>query len=101
MQTPASYKSKPAENIIFTTILALAVVILPLVLGQKIIVSPLLLIAVAVMPNLILHLIPATEENHGDGLLSRVFYMRIVASVACAFLLLAIYRIAYFLGSLG
>jgi hypothetical protein len=60
MPTPASYNFKLAENIIFTTILALVLVILPLVLGQKIIVSPLLLIAIAVMPNFILHLIPAT-----------------------------------------
>jgi hypothetical protein len=74
---------------------------LPLVLGQKITVSPILLIAVAVMPNFILHYIPATEENNGHGVLSRVFYIRIAASVAGAFLLLAIYRIAYSIGSPG
>lgn len=67
-------------------------------LGQKITISPLLLIAVAIIPVVISYLIPAAPENRGRLLFSRVFYMQIAASVACAFLLLAIYRIAYSLG---
>ena len=70
-------------------------------LAQRITVSPLLLLAAAIMPNFIWTLILATEEDDGRVMFSRVFNIRVVASVACAFLLLAIYRIAYSLGSAG
>lgn len=69
--------------------------------GQRMTVSPLLLFAVAVMPNFIWHVMPATEARDERVMFSRAFTIRVAASVACAFLLTAIYRIAYALGSPG
>jgi hypothetical protein len=99
MSSNTSPRSPFAGFALFTVLLALAVILLPLILGQRITVSPLLLFGVAVVPNFIAYLIPATDENGGRALFSRVFYLRVIASVASAFLLLAIYRIAYFLGA--
>ena len=84
---------------LFAALLGGAVVILPLLFGQKITVSPLLLFAAAVIPNFIVYLIPATDKNGGQALYSRVFFLRVIGSVAAAFLLLAIYRIAYTIGA--
>jgi hypothetical protein len=80
---------------LFAVVLALAVIVLPLLFGRTMIVSPLLLLAIAVIPNFIAYLIPSTDENGGHALFSRTFYLRLVASVASAMLLLAIERIAY------
>lgn len=79
-------------------IIALAVVLLPLVFGQTIAISPLVLFAVAVMPNFVAYLIP--EKDDGDsGMYSRVFFLRVAASSACAVLFYAIYRVAHTLGA--
>jgi hypothetical protein len=99
MSSNTSPRSPFAGFALFTVLLALAVVLLSLTLGQRITVSPLLLFGVAVVPNFIAYLIPATDENGGRALFSRVFYLRLIGSVASAFLLLAIYRIAYALGA--
>jgi len=79
------------------TIVALAVVLVPSVFGQTITVSPLVLFAVALMPNILVYVIPA---KHGDNrMFSRVFFLRVAASSGCAVLFYAIYRIAYAVGA--
>lgn len=92
-------KHKFSRAIFFATFVVVGMVILPMMVGQKITASPLLLLAIAVMPNFISSLISATEESSEHIMFSRAFNIRVIASVACAFLLIAIYRIAYSLGS--
>ena len=99
MSSNTTSRSPLAGFALFAVLLALAVILLPLMLGQRITVSPLLLLGVAVVPNFIAYLIPATDDNGGRILFSRVFYLRVMASVASAFLLWAISRIAHTVGA--
>ena len=99
MSSNTSPRAPFAGFALFTVLLALAVILLPVILGQRITVSPLLLFGVALAPNFIAYLIPATDENGGHALFSRVFYLRAIASIASAFLLVAIYRIAHTLAA--
>lgn len=80
---------------LFAILVALAMILLPLILGKKITISPLLLFGAVVLPNFIAYLIPATEENGGHALFSRTFYLRLVASAVSVMLLLVIERIAH------
>lgn len=82
----------------FTVMIALAALLLPLMFGQTITISPLVLFAVAVMPNFLVYLI-REKEGGGSGMFSRVFFLRVAASGVCALLLYGIYLIAYTLGA--
>lgn len=75
-------------------LIALALMVLPLVLEQRIMVSPLLLFGAACVSTVANHLIPGSGGKDADGLYSRVFYLRLVVSIAAVFLLLAIDHVA-------
>ena len=84
--------------VLFIVIVALAGLLRPAVFGRTITVSPLVLFAVAVVPNFIAYLIPA-QDGDDNRMFSRVFFFRLAASCACALMFYAIYRIAYAIGA--
>jgi hypothetical protein len=95
MSTNTSPRSPFAGFALFAMLVALASIVLPMIFGRAMTISPLLLLAIAVIPNFIACLIPATDENGGHALFSRIFYLRLISSIVAALLLLAIERIAH------
>ena len=94
----SSLRNGPAGYALFTAIVALAGGLLSAVFGPTITVSPLVLFAVAVMPNFIVYLLPAKDGDE-SGMFSRVFFLRVGASSACALIFYLIYRVAYSVGA--
>lgn len=74
----------------FFVLLALALLVLPMMFGNHILVSPVLLFGVAVITTVANHLIPGAGDKNENRLFSRIFYMRLAASFAVVLLLLAI-----------
>ena len=94
----SSLRDGPVGYALFAAIVALAGGLLSAVFGPTITVSPLVLFAVAVMPNSIVYLLPAKDGDE-SGMFSRVFFLRVVASSACALIFYVIYRVAYTVGA--
>ena len=93
----ASDSSKPgrkAGSYWYFVLIALALVVLPLMLDKRIMVSPVLLLGAACVSTVSNHLIRGAGGKDEDGLYSRVFYLRLAASIAVVFLLLTIDHIA-------
>ena len=100
MASTSSLRNGPAGYALFTAVVALAGGLLSAVFGPAITVSPLVLfaVAVAVMPNFIVYLLPAKDGDE-SGMFSRVFFLRVGASSACALIFYLIYRVAYSVGA--
>jgi len=94
----SSLRTGNVGYVLFIVIAALAGLLLSAVFDRAITVSPLVLFAVAVVPNFIAYLIPG-RAGDDNGMFSRVFFSRIAASCACALMFYAIYRIAYSVGA--
>ncbi|UVW29019.1 hypothetical protein [Massilia sp. H6] len=78
----------------FFYLIALAGILLPLIWDKRIMMSPVLLFGAACVSTVANHLIQGTGRIDEDGLYSRVFYLRLIVSIAAVFLLLAIDHIA-------
>ncbi|MEW7847994.1 hypothetical protein AB2N08_04775 [Massilia aurea] len=72
----SSPRTGNVSHVLFIVIVALAGLLLPAVFGQTVTVSPLVLFAVAVVPNFIAYLIPA-QGGDDNGMFSRVFFFRL------------------------
>ena len=94
MASNSSASGRRAGSYWYFILIALAMVVLPLVMDRRILVSPVLLFGAACVSTVANHLIRGTGEKDENTLYSRVFYLRLVVSIAAVFLLLAIDHIA-------
>ncbi|UVW28494.1 hypothetical protein [Massilia sp. H6] len=94
MTSNSQASSGRAGSYWYFVLIALALVVLPLVLDQRILVSPILLFGAACVSTVANHVIRGTSAKDADGMYSRVFYLRLGVSIAAVFLLLAIDYIA-------
>lgn len=99
MESQSSSRQKSSGYTLFATIVAVGAITLPMMFGDRITISPLVLFLAAIIPNLFFHQIGASKEKESGVMYSRVFLLRIAASAASAFVILGIYHIAYTLGS--
>lgn len=74
-------------------LLAIAYLVIPLVFGQRIEVSPFLLFAIVFVSNIVQELVPEPAVKRAHTPL-RLFCTRLALSLVLALLLVAIYRIA-------
>lgn len=75
-------------------LISLALLVLPLILGTRMLVSPILIFGVACISTVVNHAIGGDGVRSESQLYSRVFYLRLTVSIAAAFLLLAIDYVA-------
>ena len=94
MASDSPAPGRKAHSYWYFVLIALALLVLPLVLDKRIMVSPVLLVGAACVSTVANHLIRGTGAKDEDGLYSRVFYLRLAVSIAAVFLLLAIDHIA-------
>lgn len=83
---------------LFAALTGIALLLLPMILGPRLTVSPMVLFGIVALTTVCNHVIPAPKEEGEDALFSRVFFLRLGVSVGAAGLILVVYYAALAFG---
>lgn len=82
---------------VLATIIALGVIGVPLIFGNRVTVSPMLLFFIVILCNVAHCIVPQrkeAKEQDEDAIFNRVFFIRLAISGLFSILLIAIYQVA-------
>src|SRR5471032_1868211 len=99
MSTNFVQKLKSQYQIFVIVILLVSFLILPLIFGSKITISPFVLFLVAILTKVFWFRFGKNDSGVQSVVNFRGFVLRTFASAAAAFLIVIIYRVAYNIGS--
>ncbi|MGK5026935.1 hypothetical protein [Janthinobacterium sp. RB2R34] len=99
MKNQSVEKLKSQYKVFVIVILTLSYLMLPLIFGNKITISPSVLFIVGILPNLFWFRFVKIDSGVQSVVTFRGFVLRTFASAAAALLMVIIYRVAYNLGS--
>lgn len=99
MKTQSVEKLNSQYKVFAIVILPLSYMMLPLIFGDKITISPFVLFIVAILPNVFWFRFVKTDSGGQSVVTFRGFVLRTFASAAAALLIVIIYRVAYNIGS--
>lgn len=84
--------------LLFAALTGIALLLLPMILGARLTVSPMVLFGMVALTTVCNHAIPAPKEAGEDALFSRTFFLRLGVSLGAAGLILVVYHAALAFG---